>query len=315
MKRRGKVTAAELLAQLAGDPECQRRRAQQDAEIEALEKILRADEAPLVQGLRGLGFDIESVWDFVNNQPHRVLKRRFLGPYRAAYPVLLGHLRESHHPRIREGIIRALTIDDGGPAIGQALLQELRNEQNQELRWVIANVLRSAQRSTRALADANSMNHSIAAMWRSYLASIGETPESTALTFRAWHFCDNQHDADELASLVLAGNKRATASSLWEYGADPLPKPKDLDIVTFWSGRACCVICTSQIEIKPFREVSAEFAAREGEGDGSLEYWRRVHWAYYERVLQPLTKAPSYDMPVVCQEFEVVYPAGWPRVG
>jgi hypothetical protein len=34
----------------------------------------------------------------------------------------------------------------------------------------------------------------------------------------------------------------------------------------------------------PFEEVSEEFAAIEGEGDGSLRYWREVHWTYFGRV-------------------------------
>jgi uncharacterized protein YhfF len=153
------------------------------------------------------------------------------------------------------------------------------------------------------------MHDSVLVMWGLYLASIGQKPESTELTFDAWHFCDNEKDADELAELVLTGTKRATAACLWELGGGGLPARNDLDIVTYWSGHACCVIRTSDVEIKPFAAVSRAFAAREGEGDGSLEYWRRVHWAYYERVVKPLGKAPAYDMPIVCQQFELVYPA------
>ena len=45
--------------------------------------------------------------------------------------------------------------------------------------------------------------------------------------YEAWHFCDNQADADALVELVLSGTKRATASALWSYEAedDPLPGP------------------------------------------------------------------------------------------
>jgi uncharacterized protein YhfF len=146
-------------------------------------------------------------------------------------------------------------------------------------------------------------------MWSSYLASIGQRAESTELTFRFWHFCDNERDADELAKLVVAGIKRASAPCLWELEDGRVPVRNDVDVVTYWSGEACCVIRTTDVEIRAFADVSPDFAAREGEGDGSLEYWRRVHWAYYERVLKPLARAPANDMPVVCQRFEVVYPA------
>ena len=159
-----------------------------------------------------------------------------------------------------------------------------------------------------AFPNNRNMHDSVAFMWTAYLDSIGERPERTSLTFRAWHFCDNEREADELATLVLCGRKRATAPCLWELGDDPLPSVNDLDIITYWSGVACCVIRTTVVEIRPFADVPREFAALEGEGDGSFEYWRRAHWAYYGRVLKPMGRAPSDEMPVVCQQFELVYP-------
>lgn len=154
-----------------------------------------------------------------------------------------------------------------------------------------------------------SAEDSVRDMWRRYLESIGETPESTERTYQSWHFCDNQADADELADLVLAGTKRATASSLWffEEVGEAVPKPGDLDVVIDWSGIARCVIQTTRVDLVPYLEVSEEFAAVEGEGDGSLDYWRRVHWPYYQRELKPFGRRPEPDMPIVCQRFEVVF--------
>ncbi|MCK8115729.1 GNAT family N-acetyltransferase [Anaerosoma tenue] len=129
-------------------------------------------------------------------------------------------------------------------------------------------------------------------------------------TYTAWHFCDNQADADELADLVLAGRKRATAGALWSYEAEgePLPRPGDLSVVTDWSGTPRCVIRTTSVEVVPFGSVTEEFAAAEGEGDGSLDYWRRAHRAAFEREAVLTGRAPSEEMPVVCERFEVVYP-------
>jgi uncharacterized protein YhfF len=42
-----------------------------------------------------------------------------------------------------------------------------------------------------------------------------------------------------------------------------------------------CVIETLAIQIVPFSELDADFAATEGEGDGSLDYWQRAHTAYF----------------------------------
>ena len=66
------------------------------------------------------------------------------------------------------------------------------------------------------------------------------------------------------------------------------------------------VIETKGVEVVLYGEVSAEFAAIEGEGDGSLAYWRRAHWAYFRR---ECARTPSLDVPVVCERFELVYPA------
>ena len=68
------------------------------------------------------------------------------------------------------------------------------------------------------------------------------------------------------------------------------------------------VIETKGVEVVLYDEVSAEFAAIEGEGDGSLAYWRRAHWAYFGRECARIARTPSLDMPVACERFELVYP-------
>ena len=143
--------------------------------------------------------------------------------------------------------------------------------------------------------------------WQAFARTRDSDPTPNFL--EAFYFDDNQPSADELAALVLAGTKRATAGLLWshEVEAKPLPRPGDLSIVTNFQGDALCVIETQRVDIVPFNAVSAEFAATEGEGDGSLAYWRRAHTAFFGRECQRLGREPADDMPVVCERFEVVY--------
>lgn len=152
---------------------------------------------------------------------------------------------------------------------------------------------------------------SVHLMWHSYLSTLGETPETATQPLSSWHFCDNAADANECAELVRQGIKTATAPSLWyfEVRNEPIPQPGDLHVITDWKGEAQCIICTTRVEVVPFDEVTAEHAAAEGEGDRSLEFWRRVHWEYYHRELEGSPLAPQDDMPIVCERFEVVYPA------
>ncbi len=153
-------------------------------------------------------------------------------------------------------------------------------------------------------------NLSVCRLWEEFLKTLDASGKALVRGFESNHFCDNQADADSCAALVLAGRKRATASAQWRYEAEglPLPAAGEYVVVTDWAGNACCVICTTRVDIVPFNEVSEEFAAMEGEGDGSLAGWREAHWAFFSRELAQLGMTPSEDMPVVCERFEKVYP-------
>jgi len=111
---------------------------------------------------------------------------------------------------------------------------------------------------------------------------------------------------------VLDGRKRATAGLLWAFEVErkPLPRPGDLSVVTRWSGQPLCVIETLAVDLVPFDDVTAEFAATEGEGDGSLAFWRQGHTEYFARECARIGRVPSGSMPIVCERFVVVYAPG-----
>lgn len=146
-----------------------------------------------------------------------------------------------------------------------------------------------------------------ARFWAEFLAQTGRA-EHTPL-YDTFHFDDNETDADDLAELVLDGTKGATASLKWEYEGDGTraPVPGDLSIVTNWAGSPLCVIETTEVEIQAFDDVSEDFAAAEGEGDGSLRHWQAVHERYFGRVCERLGHEPSAEMEVICERFRVVF--------
>jgi uncharacterized protein YhfF len=143
--------------------------------------------------------------------------------------------------------------------------------------------------------------------WKDFIKATGEEVKSRY--YETFHFCDNEADANELFKLVVEGKKQATASLFWGYEAEneELPKVGNLSIVIDWDGEPKCVIETSNVNIYPFDEVNAEFAAKEGEGDLSLEYWQKVHWNSFGRYCKYLKKEPTFKMPVVCEQFKIVY--------
>ena len=125
--------------------------------------------------------------------------------------------------------------------------------------------------------------------------------------WEAWAFGDAP---DKLASLVLAGQKTGTSSAqpVYEAQGEPIPRAGEYSVILDSRGDAVCVIRTTRVYLMPFREVTAHHAAREGEGDLSLEYWRQVHEAFFTREMASIGRAFDEDMNVVCEEFERVYP-------
>lgn len=117
--------------------------------------------------------------------------------------------------------------------------------------------------------------------------------------------------ADDLGGLVQRGIKTATCSLLWEYEADdePLPRVGEMSIVTDGEGHPLCLIEITEVEVKPFDQVEAQFAYDEGEGDRSLASWRDAHWQFFARLCETLGREPSATMPLVCERFRVLFKA------
>ncbi|SIS37324.1 Uncharacterized protein YhfF [Zobellia uliginosa] len=123
------------------------------------------------------------------------------------------------------------------------------------------------------------------------------------------HFCNNEQDANECAALVKKGIKRATSHSLLglQYRKQPLPKIGDFMIVTNWEGEAQCIVRTTAVKLRPYFSIDEAYAQREGEGDKSLAYWKKVHWDYFTKELAAFNRKPNESMIIVCQEFEKIF--------
>ena len=137
MKRFKKsMTAAEAMAVLQSDPEWVRKNEERERKRKSLEEMLALEEKPILAELADAGVRVSSVWDLVN--------AKF--SYTAAIPVLSRHLRSPYHPKIREGIARALTVSEARGVASRTILDELerQDESPREIRWVLANALTEA---------------------------------------------------------------------------------------------------------------------------------------------------------------------------
>lgn len=129
--------------------------------------------------------------------------------------------------------------------------------------------------------------------------------------YSAWSFGDPVSMPDlstKLALLVRDGPKRATAGLLSDYEdgteATSMPKPGELSVILDGVENPICVIRTTEVEIRRFGEVDEEFAWDEGEGDRTLEWWRKAHiWFFSQRG----TRIDD-DTKMVLERFELLYP-------
>lgn len=96
------ITVAELIVINNADPEWVARK--QRDELIGTERIakFRAEQAPLMKELAGIGIHYESLGAMLNSG----------GPYKSAIPVLLTHLRKPYSIPTRESIARCLAVPD-----------------------------------------------------------------------------------------------------------------------------------------------------------------------------------------------------------
>ncbi|WP_035054891.1 ASCH domain-containing protein [Carnobacterium pleistocenium] len=140
-------------------------------------------------------------------------------------------------------------------------------------------------------------------MWQKFCLTF---PEYQDKTYQAWSY---GVEPDELARLTFEKVKTTTASAFEEYALEneALPKEGELNIILDANEEAVCVTKTIRVSVVSFLEVSEEHAYKEGEGDRSLHYWREVHNAFFKDSYTRKGLTFHDNIPVVCEEFEVIY--------
>lgn len=151
-------------------------------------------------------------------------------------------------------------------------------------------------------------NEKIESFWQKFLAETGR--DINTKYYEAFYFGDSEALANELLALILEGKKTATSSSLWAYEVEgeELPKVGGLSVVTDWDGNPHCVIETVAATLLPFSEMTFEICKREGE-DETLESWRDGHIRFFTDEGEEVGYTFSEEMPILFEDFEVIYKA------
>jgi len=104
---------------------------------------------------------------------------------------------------------------------------------------------------------------------------------------RTVEFGNPGESRNKLISLILDGNKRATAGTLeWDYVAEnePIESVGEKLAVLDNENRHIATIQATRVEVKRFADVPTEFALAEAEGDLSGDDFRASHFAFWSKL-------------------------------
>jgi uncharacterized protein YhfF len=104
---------------------------------------------------------------------------------------------------------------------------------------------------------------------------------------RTIEFGNPGESREKLISLILDGNKRATAGTLeWDYIAEnePIETVGEKLAVLDNENRHIATIQVTRVEVKRFAEVPTEFALAEAEGDLSGDDFRASHFDFWSKL-------------------------------
>lgn len=119
-------------------------------------------------------------------------------------------------------------------------------------------------------------------------------------TLETWKFFD---DRDYLFNLVKF--KRKTATS-YLYKNNEEYKENEYSILENHNGKKKLLLKTTKLSITTFNKVNSSHARKEGEGNLSLYYWKKVHKKFFTDELKQKNLQFSEDLKIVLEEFKVI---------
>jgi uncharacterized protein YhfF len=137
-----------------------------------------------------------------------------------------------------------------------------------------------------------------------YFIEKNELPQLLEFKFEAWSFGNTKAMADELGLLVLEGKKTATCSLLRAYQGDEdeIPRVGVYSVLCDGNEKPICVTFLTDTWICKYNEVSKKHAYEEGEGDRTLEHWKKVHHEFFSE-----SGDFKEDEELICERMKVVH--------
>lgn len=132
-ERKGSIGASDLMRELRSDPIWTAQEKARNEWISTEAARLTENQRPILADLESAGWEVATVWDLVNTSDS----------YPEAIPILIAHLDKPYDSRIREGIVRGLTVPEARGEPARRILQEFGRSGNDDkhVRWALANAL------------------------------------------------------------------------------------------------------------------------------------------------------------------------------
>ena len=118
------------------------------------------------------------------------------------------------------------------------------------------------------------MQSKIDRYWKQFQRSLTPAAERPQKYDSVFYFGSKQA-AQKLATLVIEGTKTASGRV---HDDEPLWKPGDLSVVTDGRDHPVCITEDTEVKVIPFDEVDERYAYDYGEGDRTLDDWRKGYW-------------------------------------
>lgn len=128
-------------------------------------------------------------------------------------------------------------------------------------------------------------------------------PEWRARWFAPMKIGGTPEAADEGARLILEGTKTATCCAPWEEA----PFPGALSVLLDGRDRPRAVVETREVAARPFGALGAEFAQAYGEGDPTLERFRREIGGFYASEFADRGLTFGDDSLLVTERFRLIH--------
>jgi len=131
-------------------------------------------------------------------------------------------------------------------------------------------------------------------------------PGSAARHFAPIEIGDTPASRDAGADLILAGVKTATSSPFWDFPDGHIPFVGALSVLLDGQRRARAICETVRIEIRAFDDIDADFTEAYGEGERTLDWWRREIGDWYRAAAARHGQPFDGRTEIICEWLAVV---------